>query len=253
MKTNRKNVKALQQLALRLIRAQEDERQRISQEMHDDLGNRIALMALSVRHIIKQNSASAKPVQNELDNLFEQIMDCSRAVRELSHGLHPSVLHHIGIGAALKSLQEKFEENNHVQMKLAVAEDLSRLSDDVALCIFRVAQECLQNVIKHSGADQVTVVLAHPQGRIRLTVSDNGRGFVQSEAVWKGGLGLPSMEARARSMAGRLTINTSPRGGTEICLTLPMKTSAAYEREGSSRANSFIRKAVSPANNAPAH
>src|SRR5262249_10146303 len=99
-----RNVGLLQQFALRLINAQEDERKRISQEMHDDLGNRIALMALSIRHILKQSSGNSNSSVTEMQNLFEQIMDFSSAVRELSHGLHPLLLRHAGIKAALKSL-----------------------------------------------------------------------------------------------------------------------------------------------------
>jgi signal transduction histidine kinase len=220
--SNEHNVRLLQQFAQRLINAQEDERQRISQEMHDDLGNRIALLALSVRHIIKQYSANSNFTLSELQNVFQQIMEFSTTVRELSHGLHPLLLRHTGIRAGLKSLQEKLERTHGIRMNLVVPEELPRLPDEVALCIFRVAQESLQNVVKHSGAERVTVVLARARDRIRLTVSDTGGGFVRSAAIEKG-LGLPSMEARALSVGGCLTVNSSPGSGTEICLTVPFQ------------------------------
>ena len=224
--SNEQNIKLLQQFALRLINAQEEERQRISQEMHDDLGNRIALMALSIRHIIKQYSVDPNSTLSELHNIFQQIMDFSTVVRELSHGLHPLLLRHAGIKAGLKSLREKFEKTHGIRMHLVVAEELPHLSDEVTLCIFRIAQESLQNVVKHSGAERVTVILGCAHDRIRLAVSDKGRGFARPEAIQKG-LGLQSMEARALSVGGRLTMNSSPGTGTEICLTVPFQKGAS--------------------------
>lgn len=179
-------------------------------------------MALSIRHIIKQNSGNSSSTVSELQSLLDQIMDFSSAVRELSHGLHPLLLRHAGIKAALKSLQEKFEKNHRIRLNLLVAAELPRLSDEVALCIFRIAQESLQNVVKHSGAGTVTVVLAYAQGPIRLTISDTGRGFVRSQATHRDGLGLPSMEARALAVGGRFNISSSPGAGTEVCLTIPI-------------------------------
>jgi signal transduction histidine kinase len=218
-----KNFKLVQRFALRLINAQEDERQRISQEMHDDLGSRIALMALSIRQIIKHMPEDAGSSIRELNKVVEQITDLSGAVRDISHGLHPPLLLHIGIKSALHSLHETFEKTHGIRVNLIVAAELPRLSDDAALCIFRIVQESLQNVAKHSGADRVTIILGCAVGQIRLTVSDTGRGFVRSEAVHKGGLGLLSMEARALSVGGRLTVNSSPEAGTEIRLSIPLQ------------------------------
>jgi signal transduction histidine kinase len=218
-----KNFKLMQQFALRLINAQEEERQRISQELHDDLGNRIGLMALSLRQIIKEASSKAGSNLTELDEVFHQVTDLSAAVRDISHGLHPLLLRHIGIKVALKSLHETFEKTHGIRTDLTVAEELPQLPHKVALCIFRITQECLRNVAKHSGADRVSITLGSVPGHISLAVSDTGRGFVnQSEAIRKGGLGLLSMEARALSVGGRLTVNSSPESGTEIRLTVPL-------------------------------
>jgi signal transduction histidine kinase len=217
------NFRLMQQFALRLINAQEEERQRISQEMHDDLGSRIALMAMSLRQIIKQAPENTGSNLNELNRVFGQVTDLSAAVQDISHGLHPLLLRHVGINAALKSLHETFEKTHGIRTNLTVAEELSQLPYKVALCIFRIAQECLQNVAKHSGADRVTIALGCVRGNICLTVFDTGRGFVQSEGIRKGGLGLLSMEARALSVGGRLTVKSSPETGTEIRLTVPFR------------------------------
>jgi signal transduction histidine kinase len=218
-----KNVKLLEQFARRLINAQEEERQRISREIHDDVGNRIALMAFSIRQVIKQNSDNSTSSTRKQHKILDQITDLSNALRDLSHGLHPPLLRHVGIKAALKSLHENFEKTHGIQMELIFVGELPRLPDEVELCIFRITQESLQNVAKHSGADKATIVVDRTPGQIRLTVSDTGRGFIRSEAIQKGGLGLLSMEARALCIGGRLTVDSSPGAGTAIRLTIPLQ------------------------------
>jgi two-component system NarL family sensor kinase len=216
-----KNFRLLQHFARCSIKAQEEERQRISREIHDDVGNRLALMALSIRQIFRQSSDNSNSLTKEQQSILDQITELSTALRDLSHGLHPPLLRHVGIKGALKSLREQFEKMHGIRTDLTVAAELPRLSDEVALCLFRIAQESLQNVAKHSGAGSATIVLDRTPRHIRLTVSDTGRGFIRSEAIRKGGLGLLSMEARALCIGGRLTVDSSPGAGTEIRLTIP--------------------------------
>jgi signal transduction histidine kinase len=217
-----RDFKRLQEFARRLIHAQEEERQRISREIHDDFGNRIALMSLSLRQIIKEaspeNFASG---MRELHKVVDGIADLSAALRDVSHRLHPAPLRCLGVRGALRALEDSFKKNHGIEMRVVVPPEMPRLPDHIEVCIYRITQECLQNVAKHSGADKVEVVLEYTPKRIRLTVSDTGRGFVRSEAIRKGGLGLLSMEERALSIRGRLTINTSPGAGTEMRLTIP--------------------------------
>jgi signal transduction histidine kinase len=216
----------LQQFARRLINAQEEERQPISRELHDDVGNRMALMALSVRQVMKQNPDSAS--LKELEKVLAGIADLSTAVRNLSHGLHPPQLQYIGINSSLLSLRDGFEKTYGIQMELVVPEGLRRLAPEIELCIFRISQECLQNIAKHSGADKTSVMLEHEAEFIRLTVSDNGRGFVPSAARQNGGLGLLSMEERALGIGGSLSLKSSPGAGTIVCLTIPVKPGFIY-------------------------
>ncbi|HYR41395.1 MAG TPA: sensor histidine kinase [Terriglobia bacterium] len=225
-----KSFQLLQQFARHSINAQEEERQRISREIHDDVGNRIALMALSIRQIFKQGSGNSSSITQEHHKILDQITELSSALRDLSHGLHPPVLRHLGIKAALRGLHEKFETTHGIHMNLMVVAELRRLPDEVALCIFRITQESLQNVVKHSGADTVTVVLDRTPSQVRLTVSDTGRGFIRSEAIRKGGLGLLSMEARALCIGGRLTVDSAPGAGTEIRLTIPRQERVSMVR-----------------------
>jgi len=218
-----KNPDLMQQLAMRLINAQEEERQRISHELHDDLGSRIALLALSIRQAMKHADSSSNT--QELAKTFDQLMDLSSVVRDLSHGLHPPLLQHVGIKAALRSHLENFQKVHGIRTGLAVSEGLTRLPCDIALCIFRVAQEALQNAAKHSGASQVNVSVVSTPRYIRLTVIDRGVGFLQSDAAARDGLGLLSMEARAIAVGGHLSVNSTPRSGTVVTLTIPLRQS----------------------------
>jgi len=218
--SNIKNFRLLQHFARRSINAQEEERRRISREIHDHISNRIASMALSIRHVIKQNGKNSG--RSELDKVIEQIVDLSVAMRDLSHRLHPPLLRHVGIKGALKSLCDSFQKTYGIPTELLGMAELPRVSDEIALCIFRVSQECLQNAAKHADAASVTVILDHTPRQIRLTVSDTGKGFVRSSVIHKGGLGLLSIEARALCIGGQLAVNSSAGIGTEVCLTIPL-------------------------------
>jgi len=218
-----KHFRRLQTFARRLISAQEEERQRISRELHDDLGNRIALMALSIREIMKRYPENFDPSLHELNRILAGITDLSTALRNLSHCLHPPHLHYVGISVALKSLREGFEKTYGIRMDVVVPAVPVRLPDEVELCIFRITQECLQNIAKHSRADKVSIVFEHTSKHMRLTVSDTGRGFSPSAVSQNGGLGLQSMEERALSIGGRLAVHSSPGSGAKISLTVPIQ------------------------------
>jgi signal transduction histidine kinase len=221
-----RDCRRLQEFARRLINAQEGERQRIGREIHDDLGNRIALMSLSLRQFMKERPENQGASMRELNKILHGIADLSTALRNLSHQLHSPALHHLGVVAGLKSLQEAFEKTHGIRLDVSVPAVLPRLGDEVELCIFRISQECLQNVAKHSGADKARIVLEHTSKQVRLTVTDNGRGFDPAKAIQQGGLGLLSMEERALSLRGRLTVASSAHAGTEVRLTIPIQNSS---------------------------
>jgi len=217
--------KRIRQFARRLINAQEDERQRISRELHDDLGHRIALMSFSVRHIIKQHSKSSAATR-DLNKILDGISDFSTALRNLSHSFYPPHLRYLGIRSAVKALGEEFEEAYGIHVDLELPEETPRRGNEVELCVFRVLQESLQNIAKHSGATKVRIVLEYEAEEIRLMVVDTGRGFDRSTVTKSGGLGLLSMEERALSIGACLTVNSSLGVGTEICLSVPLADQA---------------------------
>ena len=219
-----KDFNRLQQFARRLINAQEEERQRISREIHDDLGSRIAFMSFSARRLMERDSKNGSSTAlSELKKLVEGLTDLSSALRNISHDLHPPSLRYVGIGGALKSLRMAFEETYGIQMDVHVPPKVPALSDEIGLCIYRIAQECLQNIAKHSGASKACITLECSPEEVELTVKDFGRGFARFEALQKGGVGLLSMEERALSIGGHLTLKSGPGSGTEVRLSIPLQ------------------------------
>jgi two-component system sensor histidine kinase UhpB len=214
--------KRMQQFARRLMHAQEQERERISREIHDDLGARIASLSLLVHRIMNHRSIRADARHRELNQVIDSIGDLAKALRDLSHGLHPPLLRHAGICIALKQLCLEFEKASGVRVVVDVPEEIPEISDDAALTIYRISQECLQNVAKHSGADKANVVLEQTCGQICLKIADTGRGFVQSETVLKGGLGLISIQERVLCMKGQVEICSALGVGTEVRVRIPV-------------------------------
>jgi signal transduction histidine kinase len=224
-----KSLKRLQKFARCLINAQEEERERIAREIHDDLGNRIALLSFSVRRIMNHRSRHSGPRIDALNQIIDNITDLSNALRNLSHCLHPPLLKHAGICAALKALCEEFEKTQGIQIDVVVPAELPSLPDEVGLCIFRVSQECLHNIAKHAEAPSVSVVLERTPREVRLKVSDTGRGFVPSETNPNAGLGLISMKERVLCIRGHLDIRSGPGAGTEIRVTIPLSNKKSMD------------------------
>ena len=216
------SLRRVQDFARRLINTQEEERERIAREIHDDLGNRVALLSLSVRQIANRRSSDSVTSLNGLSQVIDNITDLSNAMRNLAHCLHPPVLGHAGICTALKALCEQFEKAQGVEMDVEIPAELPPLPDEVGLCIFRVSQECLHNIAKHAEAESVSVVLERTQRDLRLKVADTGRGFVPWKNSTKRGLGLVSMKERVRCLKGQLKIQSAPGRGTEIRVTIPL-------------------------------
>jgi PAS domain S-box-containing protein len=208
----------LQRLAGSLIEAQEDERRRISRELHDDIGQRLALLVCELdiqragkASLIDQDSRT--DVRKELDSIATDI-------HELSHELHSASLKTCGIKVALKDLCWKYSHNHSLQIDLHAEEPVATLPPDVALCLFRVAQEALANAVKHGHAKKVLVLLAEDHGQLRLTIKDFGIGF--DSTTQSTGIGLISMRERLRLCGGNLLVISAPAQGTEIKAELPV-------------------------------
>ena len=207
------NYKRIRDLAGGLIRAQEEERSRIARELHDDITQQVAMLTVGLDHLESLPADKLALAHGELGELRGKTEELALAVREVARQLHSTVLQHLGLSKALKGLCRTFSQQHQIDVSLE-AEDLENLGDDISLCLFRVAQEALNNAVKHGHAKQLTVVLARDAGLIRLQIKDTGIGF--DPATSPEGLGLVSMQERLRLVRGKLTVRSSPGQGTVI-------------------------------------
>lgn len=208
----------LQQLTGRLIQAQEDERQRISGELHDDIGQRLSLLVFGLERL-KAALPLPPAQQSELMQLRDQAEEITHDIHELSHELHSTKLQHLGLKSALTELCHKISAQRSIAIVLEVLEPVP-LDPDVQLCLYRVAQEGLNNVLKHSGSGRVTVSLSRDHLLAQLQIRDDGVGFEPS--LVSTGLGLASMRERLRTVRGVLRVSSLPGHGSEITAEVPV-------------------------------
>ena len=208
----------LRGLSARLIQAQEDERTRIARELHDDVGQRLALLSLDL-HKMGSSPGDSDQVYLRSAELVRRVNELSGDVQSVAYNLHPAQLEHLGLGPAVEGLCKGLIARHDLRIKLDLHE-LPELSDAVALCLYRITQEALQNVVKHSGADAARVELWEDEDAIILRISDTGSGF-EPGSPQGGGFGLVSMRERLRLVDSQLTIESSPGTGTRLEIRVP--------------------------------
>jgi PAS domain S-box-containing protein len=214
---------ALASVSRRLIEAQEQERTRIARELHDDIGQRLALLAIELEQL-HQELPSLLEVRSRMGELWKHTSEIATDIQTLSHELHSSKLEYLGIEAAMRGFCREFEEQQQVEIDFKT-DDLPRpLAPNISLCLFRVLQEALHNSAKHSGVRHVEVRLWGTSDEIHLAVSDSGAGF-DSEAAKEGrGLGLISMEERLKLLNGTFSVESQPNRGTTIRARVPLSS-----------------------------
>jgi PAS domain S-box-containing protein len=207
---------ALSGMTRKLIEAQEQERARIGRELHDDVTQRLAMLALELDEIHDATS-DVKPLVREVRKRMTEI---SNDVQAMSHDLHSSKLEYLGVAAGIKSWCKEFGERHGMQIDFK-SNVSSVLPLEVGVPLFRVLQEALHNVTKHSGVRQAEVQLRVDSGEIHLLVSDLGKGYDVEAALAGKGLGLTSMRERVRLVNGTIVIESKPMGGTTIHARVP--------------------------------
>jgi PAS domain S-box-containing protein len=213
-----------QDLAGRLIAAQEVERARIASDLHDDVNQQLAGLSIALSNVKRRlQDGGHTTVQEELTRLQQRTIDLADVIRNLSHELHPGVLQHAGLSAALKSHCAEFGRQHAIEVTLSAADGLDGIPQNVALCLYRVAQEALGNIAAHAGAQKARVSLRSIDHNLELVIADDGQGFNLAEAGGLGGLGLISLDERVRLIGGSLTINTEPQHGTEVRVQIPLR------------------------------
>ncbi len=217
----------------RLIQAQEEERARIARELHDDINQKLGLLAIDIQQLQQRTAGLAPDAQRSISGLFDRANKISSDVQRLSHRLHSSRLDYLGLPAALRRLCEEFKAQHQITIQCLIQDVPTTVPRETNLCLFRIAQECLNNTAKHSGAAGVTVELQCEGGFIRLDVTDDGKGFESKPAEDREpGLGMISMRERLRLVQGDLAIESQPGKGTHISAVVPLKVPAsARERE----------------------
>lgn len=230
---------ALMNLSGQLINAREDERARIARELHDDLNQQVALLSIELdqlSHLLPESPAESVGMVREMT---EQAINLSMAIHRLSHDLHPSRLIHLGLATTIRSLCGELSEAYGLNIEFRHAGLPATLSPDVSLCFYRIVQESLNNVIKHSGAENAQVELRGTEEEIRLRISDSGSGFDVESARSRGGLGLLSMRERLRLVGGELSIYSQPSHGTEVNVFVPLAKPSPQARETTTQDHLF--------------
>jgi signal transduction histidine kinase len=210
------------------MKAQEKERTRISKELHDELGQSLAMLKHRVRSIGKRLVAYQPQMSQDSDTAVDLVDGIIEKVRQISRDLHPSILEDIGLCPALRSLADNFTHEYEIPVSLEFDEIDAYFSKDTARNLYRIFQEALTNIAKHAEASQVRVHINKGQEYVYFLIEDDGKGFDAGETRARDekrkGLGLPLMEERADSVGGTLEITRREgNGGTKILLTVPVE------------------------------
>lgn len=215
---------ALADMGRKLIQAQEQERTWIARELHDDINQRIAVLAIELDKCGQEITTGEREWRDRLHDIQSRLIEMGRDIQALSHRLHSSHLNYLGLAIAAKNFCKELSEQQNVVIEFNHTGIAGKIPEEVALCLFRVLQEALHNAVKHSGVRTFTVDLEEKPGEIQLTVSDPGAGFDQQDAMNQHGLGLISMRERLQMVSGQLLISSRPGRGTIVIARAPVRT-----------------------------
>jgi signal transduction histidine kinase len=227
----------LRHLSLRLMTLQDQERRHIARELHDTVGQTLAAMKMSTA-LIRQTGNPGPELQVLVDDLDALTDAALQEVRTTSYLLHPPLLDEAGISSAARWFAEGFARRSGIDVECEIASSLGRPPREVELVLFRVLQESLTNVHRHSGASAATIRLGGDADQLQLEIQDNGKGIAQERlrlleaSVGKIGVGITGMRERVRELGGHLEIR-SGSSGTTVCVILPLALAARAPRSGS--------------------
>ncbi len=218
--------KDLQSFAGRLIAGKEEELRRLSRELHDDLTQRLAVIAIDIGKLEMQMKKMASPLPDSgqsITSIKEHLIDVSKDVHRIARQLHPTILDDLGLVRAIESQCAGVMQRADIVIIFEAMDVPERFFNDIPLCIYRIAQEGLKNIVEHSGARKCEVTLQGKDNALTLMISDDGKGFDPEEVREKPGLGLKSMRERVHLVQGEFAIETLPGQGTTIQVTVPIK------------------------------
>lgn len=221
--TLRQTQEELRALTSRLLTMQDEERRRIAHDLHDDINQRLAMLALSLRALEQPAQILPESARAILDQSQQDILLLSDDVRRIAYRFHPSILDDLGLDAALKRLLDDFTHRTKVKTILVIPPFATGPSKAIATAVYRIVQECLSNITRHANATRVEVELFSSEHELDLTVRDNGVGFESvADKSERQGLGLFNLRERALALCGTSHVQSHPGQGTEIHVHLPL-------------------------------
>ncbi len=210
----------LHRLTRETVLAQENERQRLSRELHDEAGQALISLKFSLDEIQAEIPEDLEKIRLKISKIMSRVDSLNQQIRDLAHGLHPPILAVAGINLALKGLCRDFSEETHFPVTYSGCEKLPPISEEISITLYRFVQATLTNVVRHARASEAHVGLRCEADKLILTVKDNGAGF--EVAATPKGIGLLGMEERLSLLGGKLEIKSSKRFGTHLKASLPL-------------------------------
>ncbi|HET7059505.1 MAG TPA: histidine kinase [Nitrospiraceae bacterium] len=222
------NRRDLRLLASQLLRLQEEERRRISRDLHDDINQRLALLSIDIEMLEQQLPDASGCTVRTVRTIQDRIVELSDNVRRLAYQFHPSILDDLGLSIALRRLVDDFQTRTGIEARFMGKDIPKHVAKEVVTCLYRVAQEGLANISRHAKAKNVRLELQRVRDGLQLMMSDDGVGFdMNRHDGQRGSLGLLSMRERVSLVAGTLSIQSTPGEGTQICAWVPFKQERA--------------------------
>lgn len=213
----------LQDLTAKLLTAQEQERRRISHELHDDINQRLALLAMDLQALEQDERGIPVAIRENLRSLLSRTTQLSDDIRGLAYQFHPSVLDDLGLNAALECLVDDFQTRTGIKTILVCQDPMEDLQEDVSSCLYRVVQESLSNIARHARSARVEIELTADEQRLELSIRDHGCGFeVHNVKRGRRGMGILNMQERVRAVQGVFKLDSQPGRGTLILITIPL-------------------------------
>jgi PAS domain S-box-containing protein len=222
-------------LSSHLLTAQERERRRVSLELHDELGQSLTLLKLQLGSIRRKLQEDQEELKKEAESILLYVEQVIESVRRLSRDLSPAMLEDLGLSAALRAMAEDFTTHSGIKFSLDMDELDDLFPSDSQILIYRIVQEALTNIGKHSGSQQVSLAVERGESEVTVVVEDYGKGFDLKEVAARysveKGLGLAAIDERARMLGGALTISSSKGKGTKLTVVIPVETSGGISIE----------------------
>jgi signal transduction histidine kinase len=204
-----------------VIDAHEHERARLSRELHDDVGQRVALLSAELGVLREQLAAAPRHIQDQLSKVMARTQEIGAELHRFSHELHPARLEQLGLQSSIRASCDELSAARHIDIRFDVGGVPAAIDADAEMCLYRITQEALHNVVKHSRAKHARVAITFAAGEIVLRIADDGIGFDPDAVRDKVTLGLVNMQERARLLRGKLIVSSKPGEGTAIEVRLP--------------------------------